>query len=109
VLLDCYLYEQTLSNRDQAKPIPAAVTQAVTLKGFGGNSSSDGMRTVDFSAPVRMYNKLENGKFVFSLLYFNTICALKCASCSSYAFDEQQLARCVSVVHHAVRRLNEVV
>jgi hypothetical protein len=55
------LYEQTLSNRNQAKPIPAAVTQAVTVDGFGGTSSTDGMRTVDFSAPVRMYNKVENG------------------------------------------------
>eukprot|EP00953_Heterococcus_sp_UTEX-ZZ885_P024084 13199-Heterococcus_DN1.PRE.2 len=55
-----YTHHKTLSNRDQAKPIPAAVTQAVSLEGFGGTSSADGMRTVDFSAPVRMHNKVEN-------------------------------------------------
>jgi hypothetical protein len=76
LLLDCALYEQTLSNRDQAKPIPAAITQAVTVDGFGGTSSADGMRTVDFSAPVRMHNKVENGKFVFSSLNFNTVCLM---------------------------------
>jgi hypothetical protein len=80
-LLERALYVQTLSNRNQAKPMPAAVTQAVTLNGFGGTSSTDGMRTVDFSAPVRMHNKLENGKQC-SVCFTSTLILLFKLSCN---------------------------
>lgn len=57
-----FTHHKTLSNRAKAEPIPASIDEPLSRAGFHGPATANttAVKTVRFSAPVQMYNKLEN-------------------------------------------------